>query len=218
MKITYAGHSCFILEGSKKILIDPMPVNPREVKPDLTLITHAHSDHIGESPEKLGLCAVIHELSGYLSSLGVETIGMNIGGCFDFDGVKITMVKAEHSSSMKINGVPVYMGEPCGFVVKMDGVTVYHAGDTGLFSDMKLIGELYKPDIAILPAGGLFTMGPDECMTAAKYIGAETVIPMHYDTYDAIKQDLSGFKKSIELTTSSHVELMKPGETLTVRE
>ncbi|MDO5843793.1 MAG: metal-dependent hydrolase [Methanocorpusculum sp.] len=216
MKITYAGHSCFILEGSKKILIDPMPVNPQEIKADLTLITHAHSDHIGDSPEKLGLCAAIHELSGYLSGLGVKTIGMNIGGSFDFGDVKITMVKAEHSSSMNQNGLPVYMGEPCGFVVKMDGLTVYHAGDTGLFSDMKLIRKLYKPDVAILPAGGLFTMGPDECMTAAEYLGAGIVIPMHYNTFEAIKQDLTDFKKSVELTTSSRVELMKPGETLTI--
>lgn len=214
MKITYVAHSCFILEGSKKILIDPFPVEPEKVNADITLITHAHSDHMGNTPEKLGFCVGIHELSSYLSGLGVKNVGMNIGGTVEFDGVKITMVKAEHSSSVNINGVPVYMGEPCGFVINMDGVTVYHAGDTGLFYDMKLIGELYKPDIALLPAGGHYTMGPKECMRAAEFVKAKTVIPMHYDTFDAIKQDLSEFKRSLEITGVARVEIMKPNTSL----
>lgn len=216
MKITYAGHSCFIFEGSKKILIDPMPVDVEQVNADITLLTHAHGDHMGNTPEKFGLTCAVHELACYLGSLGVKAIGMNIGGSTEIDGVKITMVPALHSSSIESDNGPVYMGCPCGFVISIDGTTIYHAGDTGLFTDMKLIGKLYQPDIALLPAGGLYTMGPEECMMAAEFVGAKCVIPMHYNTFPPIQQDLTEFKRAVELTGSIKVELMKPGESITV--
>lgn len=213
MRITYAGHACFILEGSKKIIIDPMPLG-ENLKADITLLTHAHSDHLGDHPDKFGKTYASHELAGWLRGLGVDASGMNIGGSIETDGVTITQVHAEHSSSLNENGRPVYMGEACGYIISMDGTCIYHAGDTGLFSDMNLIREQYHPDIAMLPAGGTFTMGPAEAMRAAAFIGAPIVIPMHYNTFPPIRQDLSGFKKAIEATTSMQVELMHPGNEL----
>ena len=210
MNICYVGHSCFIFTGSKKIVIDPMPLG-EDVDADIVLLTHAHSDHMGNHPEKFKRVYAIHELATWLSARGVDAVGMNLGGTVTDGDVSITMVHAEHSSSLIENGCPVYMGEPCGFIIKMDGVTIYHAGDTGLFSDMKLIRSLYHPDVALLPVGGCYTMGPDEAMMAAEFIGAPLIIPMHYNTFPAIVQDLSEFKQSIELTTSMKVELLHPG-------
>ena len=184
MEITFAGHACFILSGSKKIVIDPMPLG-ENIDADIVLITHAHADHLGDFPEKFPKTYASHELAGWLLKRGVDAVGMNIGGTAVEDGVSITMVHAEHSNSLEENGVPVYMGEPCGFVISMDAACVYHAGDTGLFSDMKLIGSLYHPDVSLLPAGGHYTMGPAEAMMAAEFVGAPLVIPMHYNTFPA---------------------------------
>jgi L-ascorbate metabolism protein UlaG (beta-lactamase superfamily) len=219
MHIKYVGHSCFILEGSKRLLFDPSPIkDPASVEADLTLISHAHADHLGERPERFSLTAATHELSEYLKSIGVKTIGMNIGGSVKSEGITIRMVPALHSSSIrKPDGTSVYMGDPCGFIVEMDGHVIYFAGDTGLFSDMKVLKTLYHPDVAILPAGGRYTMGPEECMIAAEWIGAKTIIPMHVNTYPEIEQDLPEFKRVIELTTVMHVEIMKPGESLELK-
>jgi len=214
MKIHYVGHACFILEGSKKIVIDPMPLGDK-IDADIVLLTHAHEDHMGDYPEKFKKVYAIHELATWLSAQGINAKGMNIGGTVHEGDITITMVRADHSSSIvDAHGNPVYMGEPCGFIITIDGITIYHAGDTGLFSDMKLIRNLYHPTIALLPTGGTYTMGPDEAMMAAEFIGAQIIIPMHYNTFPTIKQDLSGFKKAIESTTAMAVELMHPGNEL----
>ena len=210
MNIRYVGHSCFIFTGSKKIVIDPMPLGD-DIDADIVLLTHAHSDHMGCHPEKFRRVYAIHELASWLSARGVDAVGMNLGGTVKDGDISLTMVHAEHSSSLMENGQPVYMGEPCGFIIQMDGLTIYHAGDTGLFSDMKLIRSLYHPDVALLPAGGCYTMGPDEAMMAAEFVAAPLIIPMHYNTFPAIAQDLSAFKRSIEQTTSMKVELLHPG-------
>ncbi|MEA5037694.1 hypothetical protein SDC9_50897 [bioreactor metagenome] len=216
MHIRYAGHSCFIIEGSKKLLFDPMPIeDPASVDADLTLLSHAHADHIGALPERFSTTAAVHELSGYLKSLGVQTIGMNIGGTVEYEGITVRMVPALHSSSIRQpDGTSLYMGQACGFIVEMDGHVIYYAGDTGLFSDMKLLRELYHPDIAILPAGGRYTMGPEECMISAEWVGAKTIIPMHVNTYPEIEQDMAAFRRAVELTTVMHVEIMQPGDSL----
>ena len=124
------------------------------------------------------------------------------------------MTAAMHSSSVEETGPGFSAGAAAGFVIGMDGVKVYHAGDTALFSDMKLIGELYHPDIALLPIGGRFTMGIAEAMMAANFIGAKTVIPIHYNTWDRIKTDPQQFKKAIERTTDIKVLVLKPGESM----
>ena len=215
MYIRYIGHSSFSLEGAKKILIDPTPAEAADIDADLILITHAHGDHMNLNIlKKLGAQTIaVHELSRYLRKQGIPATGMGLGGSIDADGVTIRMVPALHSSSVELpDGTDAYMGSPCGFVVEMDGVVVYHAGDTALFSDMQLIHDLYHPDVALLPAGGHYTMGPEEAMIAAEWIGAPLVIPMHYNTFPAIEQDLSGFKKAIEATTAMQVNLLSPGK------
>ncbi len=181
---------------------------------DIVLLTHAHGDHMGDHPEKFRRVYAVHELASWLSAKGVDARGMNIGGTVTDGDIEITMVRAEHSSSIMENGVPVYMGEPCGFIIRTEGLTIYHAGDTGLFSDMKLIRTLYHPDVALLPAGGTYTMGPAEAMMAAEFVGAPLIIPMHYNTFPAIQQDLTGFKKAIDETTAMKVELLHPGNEL----
>jgi L-ascorbate metabolism protein UlaG (beta-lactamase superfamily) len=142
---------------------------------------------------------------------------MNIGGTIDVDGVSFTMVPALHSSCLELAGCSSYGGTASGYVIRLDGISVYHAGDTALFSDMKLIGELYRPDAAVLPIGGRYTMGPREAMIAANFIGAPLVVPIHYNTWPKIAQDPASFKKAIERTTDLTVALLNPGETVEVR-
>lgn len=211
MNIRYVGHSCFSLEGSRRVLIDPMPAEAADVDADLVLVTHGHGDHVGIAANLKKQTVAIHELARYLSGKGVPVVGMGIGGTVVIDGVKITMVPAVHSSSIEENGVDLYMGSAARFVVEMDGIVVYHAGDTALFSDMKLIHHLYHPDVALLPVGGHFTVGPDEAMMAAEWIGAPLIIPMHYNTFPVIEQDLTEFERAIESTTSMMVDVIAPG-------
>lgn len=225
MKIKWLGHACFMLEGSKKILIDPfMPFGNFGCadKADIVAVTHAHADHLGETI-KLGKTTVCHnELSHYLRMKGVDTIPMNIGGSVETEGVRFTMVPALHSSSIEddeaieLEMPLIYAGTAAGFVIRMDGVSVYHAGDTGIFSDMKLIHDLYHPDVAILPIGDKYTMGPTEAMMAAEFVGAPLVIPMHYNTFPVLNQDVGAFKAAIERVTDMKVAVLNPGEEITV--
>ncbi len=213
MRLTWLGHSCFYLEGKRSVIIDPyVPEGPITREPDLVAVTHGHDDHFGEVVRLAKKTIAITEIGKYLRTKGLTVETMNIGGTIEVDGVEFTMTPAVHSSGLGIEGPGYYGGCACGFVVGMEGVRVYHAGDTALFSDMKLIGELYQPDVALLPMGGRFTMGPREAMMAANYIGAKTVIPMHYSTWPAILQDPLAFKHAIERTTDLKVVILSPGE------
>ena len=219
MRLTWLGHSCFLLEGKRLVIIDPyVPEGPIARKPDLVAVTHGHDDHLGELVRIAKKTVAITEIGKYLRTKGLTVETMNVGGTIEVDGVEFTMTPAVHSSGLGLEGPGFYGGCACGFVVGMDGVRVYHAGDTALFSDMKLIGELYQPDIALLPIGGRFTMGPREAMMAANYIGAKTVIPMHYSTWPAILQDPLAFKHAIERTTDLRVVILAPGEAYEVPE
>ena len=217
MRLNWVGHACFLLEGSKRVLIDPfMPEGALRTEPDMVAVTHAHADHLGIAVRLKKKTVAIAELAHYLTTKGVPAEPMNIGGSITVDGVRFTMTPALHSSWLENEGIGCYGGVAGGFVVTMDGTRIYHAGDTGLFSDMQLIRDLYWPDVALLPVGGRFTMGPDEAMIAARYIGAPLVIPMHYNTFPAIRQDLEGFKRAIERTTSIRVAVITPGESIEV--
>jgi L-ascorbate metabolism protein UlaG (beta-lactamase superfamily) len=158
----------------------------------------------------------ITELAKYLKSRGLPVEGMNIGGTITIDGVSFTMTPAAHSSWIEEAGTGCCGGTAAGFVIGMDGIKVYHAGDTGLFSDMKLIGDLYHPDIALLPIGGRYTMGIGEAMMAAQFIGAKMVIPIHYNTWDKISADPQPFRMALEKTTDIRVTVLKPGESIEI--
>ena len=216
MQLTWLGHSCMLLTGSKKVLIDPFidGGSVQGTNPDIVAVTHGHADHLGESVALNCKTVAITEIARYLKANGLPVESMNIGGTIMVDGVSFTMTAAMHSSTVEEAGPGFSAGAAAGFVIGMDGVKVYHAGDTALFSDMKLIGELYHPDIALLPIGGRFTMGIAEAMMAANFIGAKTVIPIHYNTWDRITADPQQFKRAIERTTDIKVQVLKPGESL----
>ncbi|MDN7012713.1 metal-dependent hydrolase [Methanoculleus sp. FWC-SCC3] len=217
MRLTWLGHACFSLEGSRTILIDPfIPEGSLEAEPDIVAVTHAHADHLGIAAELRKKTVAINEVAKYLKTKGVPTEPMNLGGTITVDGVRFTMTPALHSSWLEDEGAGFYGGVAAGFVIAMDGVSVYHAGDTALFSDMQLIRDLYRPDVALLPVGGCYTMGPEEAMIAARYIGAPLVIPMHYDTFPVIRQSLEDFKRTIERTMSIRVALLSPGESIEI--
>ncbi len=216
MQLTWPGHSCVLLTGTKKVLIDPFVEGGSVIgtNPDIVAITHGHADHMGEACALKKKTVAITEIAKYLKAKGLDAEGMNIGGSLTIDGVTFTMTPALHSSVIEEAGPGFSGGAAAGFVVRMDGVTIYHAGDTGLFSDMKLIGELYHPDLALLPIGGRYTMGVAEAMVAASFIGAKTVIPIHYNTWDKIAADPLALKTAVERTTDIRVTIMKPGETI----
>lgn len=218
MQLTWLGHSCVLLTGSKKVLIDPFTEGSSVLgtNPDIVAVTHGHADHLGETVSLNRKTVAITEIAKYLKTKGLSVESMNLGGTMVVDGVSFTMTAAVHSTAIEEAGPGFSAGAAAGYVIGMDGMKIYHAGDTALFSDMKLIGDLYHPDIALLPIGGRFTMGTAEAMMAANFIGAKTVIPIHYNTWDRIAADPLQFKKAIERTTDIRVQVLKPGENLKI--
>ncbi|WP_456434327.1 metal-dependent hydrolase [Thermosulfuriphilus sp.] len=230
-RITFLGHATFKIETATglKVIIDPWINNPqapedKDIGPyDLILITHAHGDHLGDVLEigkSGGEIVAIHEIQQYLLAKGLSNVvGMNIGGTYHTQNLSITMVTALHSSSIQEADRLIYGGDACGFVIRMEnGLTVYHAGDTGLFGDMRLIGELYRPDVALLPIGDHYVMGPKEAAYAASLINAEKVIPMHYGTFPALTGTVEEFRNLLERMAPG-VEMIElvPGQSLTIR-
>lgn len=194
-EIEYLGHSAFVLRyGEDVVLIDPFitnnplaPPSARDVRPTLILVTHAHDDHCGDAVEisKRCGCPVLttFEVGNRLAEMGAEVISGHIGGEFIFPFGKVKMFSAVHSSSFDdINCV----GVPCSFVVEIGGKVIYHAGDTALFGDMALIGEEFAIDVALLPVGGVYTMGIKDAVRAMRMLKAERLVPMHHGTFPAI--------------------------------
>ncbi len=231
LKVTWLGHAAFkfLSPGGKSVIIDPWVMNnpacpdslKRVTKLDLMLVTHGHFDHIGDCvalakqhPAAKVVC--IYETSVWLGSKGVQNaLGMNKGGTQSVDGIKVTMVNAEHSCGIQDGDRIVYGGEPCGYVVQFEsGFTVYHAGDTNVFGDMKIIGDLYSPDLCLLPIGGLYTMSPREATYACQFLGAQRVVPMHYGTFPALAGTPADFREQAEGIVGLDILVMKPGETL----
>ncbi len=229
VQITWFGHATFKLTSprGKTIMIDPWtrsnpacPDNLKQVNQlDLMLATHGHFDHIGDAVNiaqatKPSVVAIV-ELAGWLEANGVEnTVGINKGGTIEVQGIKITMTHAIHSSGVEDK---TYVGDACGFVLEFEnGRKLYHAGDTCAFSDMQIIGELYKPDVALLPIGDYYTMGPREAAIAVRMLGVNHVIPMHYATFPILTGTPAALREALQGLGLGHVEVieMKPGQTL----
>lgn len=228
MELIYHGHSCvqIITEGNS-LVIDPFlrgnPIavtKPEDIEAQYVLLTHAHNDHILDAPaiakaNDATIVAVV-ELGDYFSGKGLKTIGMNLGGTVDLGFAKAKMVPALHSSGITMeDGSSIYGGVPAGFLIQAEGLTVLHAGDTALFSDMKLIGDRHPIDVALLPIGDHFTMGPDDALLAAEWFGAKLVIPVHYNSFPPIRQDAEAFVARLE-AQGQRGKVLAPGEGITV--
>jgi len=212
MKITYHGQSTIEIQtNGKSLIIDPfISGNPsattkvENIQSNAVLLTHAHMDHILDAVPiaKANNAPIVAnpELAAYMSWKGAETIGMNIGGTLDLGFAKAKMTHAFHSSGIidEENKNILYGGMPAGFIIEAEGKTIHHAGDTGLFSDMKLIGDRYNLDVAFVPIGDHFTMGPEDALQAAEWYQAKLVIPIHYNTFPVIKQDANEFINKLE--------------------
>ncbi|HET9264059.1 MAG TPA: metal-dependent hydrolase [Vicinamibacterales bacterium] len=230
LSITWLGHAAFIITtpGGKRIVTDPWldgnpmcpPDRKRIDKADLILLSHGHSDHSGDivavSRATNAPILVVHELSLWLQQKGLQNVqGMGIGGTVTVAGLEVTMTPAVHTSSVIEDDDIIYLGEPAGFVVRMEnGQAFYFAGDTALFGDMRLIAEMHKPDIAFLPIGDHYTMGPDAAARACRLLGVRQVVPMHYGTFPI----LSGTPERLKHLVEPHgvdVLVLRPGETAT---
>lgn len=227
LAITWLGHSTFLIRtpGGRRLLFDPWltdnpacpPALRRPPATDLILVTHGHHDHIGDlltvARESGAPVVGAYELCDWAHRKGVaNTVPMNKGGSIDIAGVRVSMTHARHSSGCLDDGQMIYMGEACGYVVTLeDGLTLYYAGDTSIFGDMRLLGELYRPDIAFLPIGDRFTMGPAAAAKACELLGVRQVVPMHWGTFPV----LTGTPAALKALLPPGVQMLElaPGDT-----
>lgn len=224
MKVTWHGHAFFELETAqgKNLVIDPFTDNPLtkttpdDLRPDLVLVTHGHYDHSGAVAELQAPVLSIFEIATWLERQGREAVGMNIGGSYRFGDIRITMTPALHSGGLPADETAsglVNGGNSTGFVIDDGSTRFYHAGDTGLFGDMRhVIGEVLRPTVAALPIGDLFTMGPQHAGIAAKWLGVKLAIPMHYNTFPPIAQDPQDFVRAVD--GACRVEVMAPDSSI----
>lgn len=219
IQLIWHGHACFEIKADFNVLLDPFfrgnpnaKLLPEDVEPDIILVTHGHYDHLGDTIEiaqRTG-CRVIavHELANHLKSQNVKAEGMNIGGKIQISGMSVAMTDANHSSSISHSGLRLYGGRAAGFILEAKGCSIYHAGDTGLFGDMRLIGDIYRPDVALLPIGGRYTMDPEDAARAVAMIGPRIAIPMHYNTFDVISQNPLDFREKVKNLCATEVLIM----------
>ncbi len=227
LAVTWLGHGSFLFAspGGRQILVDPWltnnPACPEACKKieaaDLILVTHGHFDHIEDVPRVAratgALVVGTFEVCHWLAARGVDRVSpMNKGGTQEVAGVRVSMVHAEHSSSYMDETGITYLGEPVGYVLRFEnGLTVYFAGDTALFGDMALVRDLYAPEVAFLPIGDLFTMGPEAASRACQLLGVRQVVPMHHGTFPALTGTPARFRQLVEPREVAVLEL-RPGE------
>ncbi len=223
LKLTYLSHSTFILDDNNyKLIIDPFitgnptcPIqNVNDIKVDFIVLTHGHGDHLGDAftlaKNNDALIIAVNELANYAAENGCKAHNMHIGGGYNFPFGRLKFTIAHHGSSSPDGR---YMGEPAGVVLSMGNKTIYHTGDTGLFLDMKLIGEMNNIDIFLVPIGDNFTMGIDDAVKAVEFVNPGLTIPMHYNTFPIIPADPKEFQKKVE-AIGKKCRVMEYGETL----
>jgi L-ascorbate metabolism protein UlaG (beta-lactamase superfamily) len=228
LSFQWLGHGTFLFRspGGRRILVDPWlttnPACPESAKKihelDLMLLTHGHDDHsadavaVGRATRARTIAP--YELAAWLQRKGLQTVtGLNQGGTIEAAGLSITMLPAFHSSSIEEDGRAVYVGSPCGYLIRFeDGFTIYFAGDTALFGDMRLIAELYHPAMAFLPIGDTYTMGPEQAAKACELLAVKQVVPMHFGTFPALTGTPQRLRELVEARGVQVLEL-RPGET-----
>lgn len=221
-KATFLGHSCVLLQdGNHRLIIDPFltgnnlaAMRPEQVEVQHVLISHGHGDHVGDAMAIAKRCGATvianYELALLFGREGINAHPMHIGGAHDFDFGRVKLTIAHHGGGYGPDASR-YTGPPVGFLITLGDKVIYHPGDTGLFYDMKLIGEMNSIDLAFLPIGDNFTMGIDDAVKAAEFINARRVVPIHYDTFDVIKADPQQFASRVK---NSQVVVLKPGDTI----
>lgn len=224
MKLTWFGHSCFLLEtAAHRVVIDPFldanpvsPIKAADLRVDFILLSHGHMDHCADAlplAQKHGATIVAnYEIAEYFAAKGAKTHGMNPGGAHDFPFGRVKFTPAIHTSSLEFEQPPRYGGVACGLLISADGLNLYHAGDTALFSDMKLIGAA-KLDVAMLPIGDNYTMGPDDALLALGYLKPKLAVPMHYNTWPVIAADAAAFARRAK-RQGRNVHVLAPGASL----
>lgn len=220
-QLRYFGHSCFMLtEGWDSVIIDPFLTGnplaraiPPDVRPKSILVTHGHDDHVGDAlllaKRFGGKVVAVFELAKYLEEQGAEVVAAHLGGTVKMPWGWVKLVPAFHSSTVEGGKRPA--GHPCGFLINFKNIILYHAGDTCLFGDMKLIGEMAKIHLALLPIGDHFTMGIEDAVKATALLNPEFVVPMHFKTFDVIKKDPAEFKAKVEAETQTKCLVLQPG-------
>ena len=213
ISITYHSHACFtITSDNVKILVDPFitgnplaKIKPEDLTPDVILVSHGHGDHVGDTVEiakkNNSLVIAPYELIVFLQRQGVSPERchpMHIGGGYNFEFGRIQLTHALHGSGFVDENNTIYTGNPCGYLITLEGKTIYFAGDTGLFSEMELLGEMNNIKVALLPIGDNFTMGISDAAKACELLKAEIAIPMHYNTFDVIEVNPDDFVKYLE--------------------